>query len=66
MICTDIDHNFSNCVEKPEIFRITIEFEPVTLHCQRDTPTNSFILLGYEATDGRSWSFVGYSEMFLG
>ena len=41
-------------------------FEPVALQCQRDTLTNRFTLLSYEATNGRSWSFVGYSKMFLG
>ena len=32
--------NFSNCVEKPEKFRTSAEFEPVTLQCRCDTLTN--------------------------
>ena len=49
------ESNFCNCVEKPENFRTSAGFEPVTSQFRCDALTE----LSYEATDVGSWSFVG-------
>ena len=54
------ERNFSICVEKPKKFRTSTGFEPVTSRSRWDALTN----LSCEATDVRSWSFVGSNIMF--
>ena len=44
---------FCNCLKKPENFRTSTGFEPVTSQYRCDALTNS-----YEATDVGRWSFV--------
>ena len=49
------ERKFSNCLEKPEKFRPSTGFEPVTSRYRCDVLTK----LSHEATDVGSWSFVG-------
>ena len=49
------EHNFSDCVEKPEKFRTSTGFKP----CDLVMPVRCSNQLSYEATDVENWSFVG-------
>ena len=53
------EHNFSNCTEKPEKFRTSTGFEPVTLRYR----CNALLInqLSYEAIDIGRWSFLDQS-----
>ena len=52
--CSNHERNFSNCEEKPENFRTSTGFEPVTLRCQCDVIT-SWALKPLILVAGRLW-----------